>query len=102
LPLGRKTKEFALLWSIAAVVALGMLIGFRFRAPALIAVTAATIITSAVISGFGGLPERQLVVPALRLMIILQCAYLVGLFLAVVWRRIAANAQGSPEHRRSP
>jgi hypothetical protein len=78
--------ESALVWSIAAVCALGLLIGLRYRAPALIAATAVTVLACV------ALGPRQL--PAIiGYVLLLQCAYLAGLFLAALWRRYGNTKQ---------
>jgi hypothetical protein len=73
------------LWSIVTVGAIGILLGLRFRAPALLAATAVTAITSALLlEGYG-------VLSILLLVITLQAAYLVGLSCALAWRRMTVD-----------
>lgn len=71
--------ESVLAWSIAAVCAMGLLIGLRFRAPALIAVTAVTVLVCV-----AGSRELSAIV---GYVLALQISYLAGLCLATVWRR---------------
>lgn len=74
-----------MLWSVVTVAAFGVLLGFSFRAPGLLAATALTIAAT------GSLLDGPLVQRILIPVLVLQCAYLVGLTLAGLWRRIAAG-----------
>jgi hypothetical protein len=73
------------LWSIVVVAAIGVLLGLRFRTPALLAATALTAITGAFVLEERGVPSIVLLV------VTLQCAYLVGLSCALAWRRMTAD-----------
>lgn len=70
-----------MLWSIVSVSVLGILLGASFRAPALLVATALTALTT------GFLLDAPLVLRILLPVVALQCAYLVGLALATLWRR---------------
>lgn len=74
-------------WSIATVSVLGVLLGVFFRAPALLVATALTVL----VTGF--LFEGPVLIRVLVPVILLQCAYLVGLALAELWRRFAAGGR---------
>ncbi|QKD18932.1 hypothetical protein HGP13_30055 [Mesorhizobium sp. NZP2077] len=74
--------------TIIAVSAAGVLIGLRFKAPALIAATALLVVGSFAWNGIG-LPGHVTVVKFLILAFILACAYIVGLSLSVRWKRNA-------------
>ena len=74
-----------MLWSIVTAVVVGVVLGFSFRVPALLAATAITIAATGFLLDGPLLPK--VLVPVLGL----QCAYLVGLALAGLWRRIAAK-----------
>lgn len=74
-----------MLWSVVMVAALGLVLGAAFRAPALIAATALTAIATGTLLDGALLPK--ILIPVL----VLQCAYLVGLTLAGVWRRMSAG-----------
>lgn len=76
-----------LLSSLIIVGVTGVLLGLRFRAPALIAATAATIVIRAVAGGFDELFEWRRLLSILLLVVFLQCAYLLGVLLGIVWRR---------------
>ena len=78
-------QEIAVLWSLVAVGVTGILL--RFRAPALIVVTAVTVVISAAASGTDGLFDRQRLLSILLLVVTLQCAYVLGLLLGAIWRR---------------
>ncbi len=70
-----------MLWSIVSVSVLGVLLGTSFRAPALLVATALTALAT------GLLLDAPLVLRILLPVLALQCAYLVGLALAALWRR---------------
>ncbi|AZO09418.1 MULTISPECIES: hypothetical protein [unclassified Mesorhizobium] len=72
--------------SVVAVSAAGVLMGLRFKAPALIAATALLVIGSFAWNGLG-LPGYVTVTRFLVLAFALACAYIVGLSLAARWRR---------------
>ncbi|TIQ36054.1 MAG: hypothetical protein E5X48_11585 [Mesorhizobium sp.] len=72
--------------SVVAVFASGILIGLRFKAPALIAATALLMIGSFAWNGLG-LPGYVTVAKFLILAFALACAYIVGLSLSVHWKR---------------
>lgn len=76
-----------MVWSLVTVIALGVVMGVCFRAPALLVATAATVAAAALLLD-GSLLARVLV-PVIGL----QCAYLVGLALAGMWRRLAAKGR---------
>ena len=71
--------------SVIAVSAAGMLMGLRFKAPALIAATALLLVGSFAWNGLGF--PRVTVGGFLILAIALACAYLVGLSLSVRLKR---------------
>lgn len=74
-----------MLWSVATVVVVGMVLGFSFRVPTLLVATAVTILAA------GSLLDGPLLPRVLVPVLGLQCAYLVGLALAGLWRRITAK-----------
>lgn len=76
-----------MLWSVVSVGVLGVVLGFSFRVPALLAVSAGTVAATAFLID-GPLFPRVLI-PVLGL----QCAYLAGLALAGLWRRIATKGE---------
>ena len=82
-----------MLWSLVAVGVTGILLGFRVRAPALIVVTAVTVVVGAVAGGPDSLFDRHRLLSILFLVVTLQCAYLLGLFLGVMWRRGVTGEQ---------
>ncbi|WP_135920233.1 hypothetical protein [Mesorhizobium sp. M3A.F.Ca.ET.201.01.1.1] len=75
-----------MLMSVVAVSAAGVLMGLRFKAPALIAATALLVIGSFAWNGLG-LPGYVTVTRFLVLAFALASAYIVGLSLAARWRR---------------
>ncbi|MDG4884004.1 hypothetical protein [Mesorhizobium sp. WSM4884] len=72
--------------SVVAVFASGILIGLRFKAPALIAATALLMIGSFAWNGLG-LPGNVTVAKFLILAFALACAYIVGLSLSMHRKR---------------
>lgn len=82
-----------MLWGLVAVGVIGILLGFLVRAPALIVMTAVTVVVGAIAGGTGSLFDWHLVLSILLLVVTLQCAYLLGLFLGVVWRRGMSREQ---------
>lgn len=75
-----------MLISVVAVSAVGVMLGVRFKAPALIAATGLLLIGSFVWNSLG-LPGYVTVAKFLILAFALACAYIVGLFLSVHRRR---------------
>ncbi|MER9301133.1 hypothetical protein NKI38_32485 [Mesorhizobium sp. M0621] len=82
-----------MLWCLVAVGVVGILLGFRFQAAALIIMTAVTVVVGVVAGGIGSLFDWSRLVSILLLVIVLQCAYLLGLVLGVVWRRGMSREQ---------
>lgn len=82
-----------MLWGLVAVGLIGILLGFRFRAAALIIMTAVTVVIGVVAGGIGSLFDWARLVSILLLIIVLQCAYLLGLVLGVIWRRGMSREQ---------
>lgn len=72
--------------SVIAVSAAGVLMGLRFKAPALIAATALLLVGSFVWNGLG-FPGHVTVASFLILAVALAAAYLVGLSLSVRFKR---------------
>jgi hypothetical protein len=79
------------LWSLVAVGVTGFFLGLRVRAPGLIAATAVIVVVSVVVSGFDGLLNRHRLLSILLLVVTLQCAYLLGVVLGIIWRRVGAR-----------
>jgi hypothetical protein len=73
--------EVLVLLSVIAVAAAGVLMGLRFKAPALIAATAVLLIGSLVWNGLG-FPGHVTISRFLVLAVALACAYVVGLLLS--------------------
>ncbi|MDX8455571.1 hypothetical protein RFM98_22825 [Mesorhizobium sp. VK9D] len=76
-----------MLWGLVAAGVIGILLGFRVRAPALIVATAVVVVAGAVVGDTDGWFDRYRLLSILLLVVTLQCAYLVGLFVGLVWRR---------------
>lgn len=74
-------------WSLVAVVVIGVFLGSRFRVPALIAASGLTTVTDRISGWLEGRSDGDILVSTLLLVVTLQCAYLVGLLAAFLWRR---------------
>jgi hypothetical protein len=86
--------EIAVHWSlVVAAGVIGILLGFRVRAPALIVVTAAIVVVGAIAGDTAGMFDRHRLLSILLVVVTLQCAYLIGLFLGAIWRRSATRGQ---------
>lgn len=75
-----------MLMSVVAVSAAGVLMGLRFKAPALIAATALLMIGSLAWNDLG-LPGYVTITKFLILAFALAVAYIVGLSISVYWKR---------------
>jgi len=73
------------LWGVVTVAAVGILLGLRFSAPALLAATAVTVTASVLFL------EGRGFVQVLFLVVVLQCAYLLGLAFSLGWRRFTTK-----------
>jgi uncharacterized membrane protein YqgA involved in biofilm formation len=76
--------------SVLAVAAIGVLLGLRYKAPALIAVTTVMVLAILAWNGLGLSPSvafSSLVI----LVLALQSGYVIGVWLAIAWRRHADN-----------
>ncbi|TGQ53061.1 hypothetical protein EN836_16790 [Mesorhizobium sp. M1C.F.Ca.ET.193.01.1.1] len=76
-----------MLLGLIAVGAIGVLLGLRVRAPALIVATAVIVVVATIAGGIGGLFDWHRLLSILLLVVALQLAYLFGLLLGVMWRR---------------
>jgi hypothetical protein len=80
-------------WSLVAAAVAGILLGLRFRVPALLAATALLVVFTAVASGLAGLSVRPLLVAVGLSVLTLQAAYLAGLLLSTLWRRTRSRGR---------
>jgi hypothetical protein len=78
--------ETSVLLSMVAVLAAGIVIGLRFKAPALLAATAVLLVGSFAWNGLG-LPGHVTVARFVILTFVLAFAYMAGLFLSLGWKR---------------
>ncbi len=76
-----------MLWSIVSVGVVGALLGMTFRVPALIAATAVTVVATSLL--LDGPLLHRVAIPVL----VLQGAYLAGLVLASLWRRMMPHGR---------
>lgn len=72
--------------TIVAVAIAGVIIGTRFKAPALLAASAVVLVAGAIWMGSGVSGQRSFAWVLLSVLI-LQCSYVLGLLLAFLWRR---------------
>ena len=82
----RVPLEISVLTSIFAVSVAGILLGLRFKGPALLAATALLLIGIVAWNGLG-MPGHASVGTSVILIFVLACAYLVGLSLWVYRHR---------------
>jgi hypothetical protein len=73
-----------LTWCILAALA-GLLLGLRYRAPALIAATG---VLAALVLLVGDGTPRELLLSVIAAVLSLQGAYLAGLLIGLTWRRL--------------
>ncbi len=76
-----------MLWSHVAVAVVGLLLGLRFRAPALLVATAVIFVAATLAHGFDDTPHSHGILTGLLLVVTLQMAYLAGLLIIIFWRR---------------
>ena len=84
--------EISVLMSVLAVAAAGVLLGLRYKAAALIASTMVMVLAILTWNGLGLSPAvafSSLVV----LVLALQSGYIIGVWLAIAWRRRAENGR---------
>jgi hypothetical protein len=79
--------EVALKWSLVVVAVIGAFLGTRFRVPALLAACALIIATDLISGWLEGRSGGDILASTVLLVVTLQCAYLVGLLAAFLWRR---------------
>ncbi|MEI9409815.1 MULTISPECIES: hypothetical protein [Mesorhizobium] len=82
-----------MLWGLVVVGVIGILLGFRFRVAALIVVTAVTVVGGVAAGGIGSVFDWHHLISILLLVVVLQGAYLLGLFLGVIWRQGMSREQ---------
>ncbi|HXV28827.1 MAG TPA: hypothetical protein VD840_00700, partial [Sinorhizobium sp.] len=76
-------------WSFLAVGAAGVLIGLRFRVPALLVASCATIVASVTATQLLGFSDQRIGLATLYLVLTLQGGYLIGLLFAFLLHRAA-------------
>jgi hypothetical protein len=74
-------------WSILAALA-GLLLGLRYRAPALIAATGVLVALVLLAGGRDGGTPRERLLTLIAAVLALQGAYLAGLLIGLTWRRL--------------
>jgi hypothetical protein len=78
--------------SILAAAAAGIILGLRYKAPALIAMSALLALVILAWNGAGGSPSVTF--PNIVFLVLaLQAGYVLGLWLAIAWRRYAENGR---------
>lgn len=78
--------ETPVFWSLIPAGLIGVLLGIRFRAPAVIAASAIAVAANSTVAGWGDFFDRQVLMSNVLLVIVLQVAYLLGLSLVSAWR----------------
>jgi hypothetical protein len=74
-----------LLWPFIIAAAAGLVLGFWFRAPAIIASSAGIVALAVPLGLQAGSSPGMLVLMVAALLLVHQCAYLVGLLLRQAW-----------------
>ena len=77
-----------MLWAYAGVSGFGLLLGLRYRAPAVIVASAVLMLLGATICRLAGWSIWTAMAAAFSSVLALQCGYLVGLLLTCVASRI--------------
>ena len=83
-----------MLWAFAGTGQVGLLLGFWFRAPALIAASGVTVVLCLSVAPFTELEPAPAVGMTLALVGVLQVGYLAGLMLSGAWSRIRLSRSG--------
>jgi hypothetical protein len=78
-------------WSFLAVGASGVLIGLRYRVPALLVATFITVVASVAAMQFLGFSDKRTFLTTLYLVLTMQGAYVVGLLFGILLRRSPFN-----------
>lgn len=76
-----------MLWAFMIAAAAGLLLGFRFRVPAVIASSAGIAAVAVPLGLQAGLSLVMVALTAGALLLMHQCSYLVGLLVRHVWSR---------------
>lgn len=90
-----------MLWAYAAAGGLGLLLGLRYRVPAVVLASAAVALASVFVAPFAGWSLWATVVTAFVGVLALQCGYVAGLGLACaaararLWPRFIRRQVGS-------
>ncbi|WP_245424297.1 hypothetical protein [Sinorhizobium sp. BJ1] len=80
-------------WSFFAVGATGVLIGARFRIPALLAASCATVVASVTSTQLLGFSDQCTIFATLYLVLTLQGTYLIGLLCAILLHRLGRRSR---------
>jgi hypothetical protein len=88
--------RFAVLWSLA-ITSMGLLLGFLFRVPTLLAASTTILLTIVALGLYLQWPIQTMAIYAVALLLVLQFSYFVGALLNELWFRIRKHArQKSP------
>lgn len=81
----------AMIWNLVVIGAIGLLLGFTFRAGALVATTLVAVAVCGFMKAGGGLFRADSLLFILEVVAVLQVAYLAGLALRALWRRARSD-----------
>ena len=86
-----------MLWAYASASGLGLLLGLRYRAPAVIAGSVVLTLLGAPVCRLAGWSTWTAVAAAFSSVLALQCGYLAGLLLTCVASRILSVSPVAPQ-----
>jgi len=87
-----------MLWTFAAAGLIGLVLGLRFRAPAVIAASGIVVVGGVAVAPLSGLPFWTALAALLGTLCALQSGYIVGLMLWSVVSRARRAPAGTDEH----
>ena len=85
--------RFAVFWALAAITSMGLLLGFLFRVPTLLAASTMILLTIIALGPYLQWPIQTMAVYAAALLLALQFSYFVGALLNELWFRIRKRAR---------
>lgn len=80
-----------MVWALLAVGMVGLILGLRFRVPALFVATLLTAIATIVFKFYSGASIQAALFATVSTLLVLEAAYLIGLLLAFGWSRLRSR-----------
>jgi hypothetical protein len=93
-------RRSSVLWVLLASAISGLLLGLRFRVPALAAAAVLMVIVNILVALISDWPAGLAVFAALASLVVLSCSYFISLVLAFLWSRHRAHRRTT--HAPSP